>query len=63
MRQHNKEFKQFLFIALGRGSSAELETQLIIADKMKYLSVGSLDRSVKKLIILNKRIMALVKSL
>jgi four helix bundle protein len=35
-RNSPKEFKQFLFIALG--SAAELETQLIIAREIDYLS-------------------------
>ncbi len=35
-RQSNKEFVQFLYIALG--SNAELETQLLIAHNIGYLS-------------------------
>lgn len=35
-RQHNKEYRQFLYIALG--SCAELETQLTIAKELGYLS-------------------------
>ena len=34
-RFHNKEYKQFLFVALG--SCAELETQIEIATELKYL--------------------------
>jgi four helix bundle protein len=34
-RQHNKEFRQFLFIVLG--SCAELETQLTIAKELKFI--------------------------
>jgi len=33
MRRHNKEYKQFLYIALG--SLAELETQIIISKEIK----------------------------
>ena len=33
-RYHNKEYKQFLYIALG--SCAELETQIIIANELNY---------------------------
>jgi four helix bundle protein len=33
-RQHTKEYKQFLYIA--SGSCAELETQVIIAEKIGY---------------------------
>ena len=35
-RYHNKEYKQFLYIALG--SCAELETQIIIANKLDYIN-------------------------
>lgn len=35
-RYHNKEYKQFLYIALG--SSAELETQIIIANELDYVN-------------------------
>ena len=35
-RQTNKEFVQFLYISLG--SVAEVETQLIIADKLQYIA-------------------------
>ncbi len=35
-RFHNKEYKQFLYIALG--SCAELETQIEIASELKYIS-------------------------
>ena len=35
-RQHNKEYRQFLYIALG--SCAELETQLTIAKELGYIS-------------------------
>ena len=39
MRQHNKEYVQFLYVALG--SCAELETQLIISQKMNYVKQES----------------------
>ncbi len=34
-RYHNKEFRQFLYIALG--SCAELETQVIITKELNYI--------------------------
>ncbi len=34
MRRHNKEYKQFLYIALG--SLAELETQVILSEELKF---------------------------
>jgi len=35
----NKEYKQFLYIALG--SCAELETQIEIAKELKYINEGN----------------------
>ena len=35
-RYHDKEYKQFLYIALG--SCAELETQIAIAKNLKYIT-------------------------
>ncbi len=35
-RFHNKEYKQFLYIALG--SCAELETQVEVTSELKYIS-------------------------
>ncbi|MFH1856588.1 MAG: four helix bundle protein [Candidatus Omnitrophota bacterium] len=61
MRQYNKEFKQFLFIALG--SSAEAETQLIISSKLSYITKTKNDTLLKKIERLNKMIMTLIKCL
>jgi four helix bundle protein len=36
VRYHNKEYRQFLYVALG--SCAELETQIIVSLNQKYLS-------------------------
>lgn len=47
VRYHNKEFKQFLFIALA--SSAELETQLIVSNKLKYITRQKLDELSEKI--------------
>jgi len=49
-RQHTREFRQFLHIALG--SLAELDTQLVIAHRLKYLTsqdVAKLTESVTEL--------------
>ena len=56
-RNSEKDFARFLEIALG--STFELETQLIIASKRKYISEGSLEVTVKKLSSLQKRIYGL----
>ena len=46
-RNSNKEFVQFLSIAMG--SCAEVETLLIIAEKQKFLSIEDLETRVQKL--------------
>ena len=56
-RNSEKDFARFLEIALG--SAFELETQLIIASKIKYVSEESLYETVKKLSSLQKRIYGL----
>lgn len=60
-RQHKKEFKQFLFVALG--SLAELETQLIIAQKLDYLSKESLNQSLLEMDAIGKMTRGLIKKL
>ena len=47
-RFHNKEYKQFLYIALG--SCAELETQIEIAIELKYINEEKKKLYQKKLI-------------
>lgn len=46
-RYHNKEYKQFLYIALG--SAAELETQLIITRKLGYISNSSYEKTTNEI--------------
>jgi len=41
VRQHSKEYKQFLYISLG--SCAELDTQLIIAIRKNYVTKKKLE--------------------
>ena len=45
-RYHNKEYRQFLFIALG--SCAELETQLEISTNLKYMEKQTRDELIDK---------------
>ena len=61
MRFHNKEFKQFLFIALA--SSAEVETQLIISNRLKYITKQKFDELSEIMDKLNRMIMSLIKKL
>jgi four helix bundle protein len=51
-RNSPKEFKQFLTISLG--SAAELETQLIIANKVSYLTMEEFDSLISNLQIIMK---------
>ena len=56
-RNSEKDFARFLEIALG--SAFELETQLIIAERRKYISTAHVMESILKLTSLQKRISAL----
>ncbi len=60
-RSSNKEFRQFLFFALG--SCAEATTQLIIASKLKYINENKGKDLVEKINILSKMTMSLIKKL
>lgn len=60
-RQHTPEFKQFLYISLG--SLAELNTQLIIAKELGYLSDSVLVESETKVVELRKMINTLINRL
>lgn len=60
-RYHNKEYRQFLYIALG--SCAELETQIMIANELKYLEDNQLSVIIDELEIICKMIMNLIKKL
>src|SRR5690625_384965 len=60
-RQHKKEFIQFLAIA--RGSLAEVETQLILANRLNYLSKEKLNSLMEVQIEVNKMTTTLMKKL
>lgn len=60
-RQHSKEFKQFLSIALG--SLAELETQLILSKELNYLkekedikSLELIDHTIRMVVTLSRKL-------
>ena len=60
-RRHNKEYKQFLNISLG--SSAELETQIVIAKELEYIE-GSKEKELVELIDhISRMISNLIKKL
>ncbi|MEW6658887.1 MAG: four helix bundle protein [Thermodesulfobacteriota bacterium] len=60
-RNSAKEFRQYLAISLG--SLAELETQLIIAQKIGYINDGNLDPLLITIDVIRKMIKALSSSL
>ena len=60
-RYHNKEYKQFLYIAMG--SCAELETQIIIANELDYLNDTYKIEIIEKLTYICRMINQLIKKL
>jgi len=60
-RNSNKEFNNFLGIALG--SSCELETQVIIANRLNYLKEENLDSIVNSIDEIQKIIYSLKKTI
>ncbi|NQT27463.1 four helix bundle protein [candidate division KSB1 bacterium] len=60
-RYHNKEFKQFLYIALS--SAAELETQMIIANELNYITSSELETITQQIEQLNKMAHKLIQKL
>ncbi len=60
-RNSSKEFRQFMSIALG--SVAEVETQLIIAKAINYLTDGELNPLLDSLDIVKKMLKSLSKSI
>ncbi len=61
MRQSTKEFIQYLHISLG--SSAELETQLVIALKRNYVVPQAFEALQKEIDVEGRMLRALIKSL
>jgi len=60
-RQHNNEFKQFLYISLG--SCAELETQMIIAEELGYIDKGQTSQLFEELDYICRMTSNLIKTL
>lgn len=61
IRNHQKEFKQFLFISLS--SLAELETQLIIAKELGYIETIKHEAVLSDVDILGKQVRTLISKL
>ena len=60
-RKSKTEFKQFLYIALASG--AELETQIIIANNLKYLKEDKYEKMLEELNTIAKMLQGLIKSI
>jgi len=58
-RVYNKEYRQFLYIAIG--SCAELETQVIIANNLKYLDEANYNKISSEIEVICKMITNLIK--
>lgn len=61
MRNHKKEYIQFLYISLG--SNGEVITQLMIANRLKYISDDCLKDLKNKLNIIGKMLRKLIQGL
>jgi four helix bundle protein len=61
MRRHNKEYKQFLHIALG--SLAELETQIVISKELFFITTEHCTAVLSCIDELNKMTTGLIKCL
>lgn len=60
-RNHVNEFRQFLYIALGSG--AELETQLIIAKMLGFISDEKSQVLINELNSISRMLQGLIKSI
>ena len=60
-RFHNKEYRQFLRISLS--SCAELETQILIAESVNYISTEDISESLRLLDHIGRMLTKLIKSI
>jgi four helix bundle protein len=60
VRQHNREYKQFLYIALG--SCAELETQCIVSYEQRYIRKDTRDALLEEIDHESRMLMNMIKS-
>ncbi|MBN2590373.1 MAG: four helix bundle protein [Sedimentisphaerales bacterium] len=61
VRNHSKEYRQFLYIALG--SCAELDTQLILSRRRNYITENKLQDLAKDINHESRMLMSLIKKL
>ena len=60
-RNHSKEFKQFLYIALG--SASELDTLILISNKLELINNKNYEELFSKLTSISKMLQGLIKSI
>ena len=60
-RNHNKEFVQFLYIALS--SASEVDTQLRISENLKYIDKEKSNELLEELESISKMLQGLIKSI
>ena len=60
-RNHSKEFKQFLYIALG--SASELDTLILIVYELGYITQDRYNFIILKLASISKMLQGLIKSI
>lgn len=60
-RGHSKEYVRFLYIA--QGSLSEIETQIIISQKLKYISEVEFDSIISRVKVIQKQLSGLIKYL
>jgi four helix bundle protein len=60
-RQHTGEYRQFLYVALG--SAAELDTQMVIASELGYITKEELSRVEIDIVEIRRMIYALISHL
>lgn len=61
MRQHTNEYVQFLYIALG--SCGELDTQLIIARELEYISKETVSNLSEEVNHISRMVRNLIKGI
>ena len=59
-RNHKTEFRQFLYISLS--SAAELETQLIISERLSYILKNQNENLINKLNTISRMLQGLIKT-
>lgn len=60
-RQHTKEFRQFLYISLG--SLAEVDTQIVVAQELTYITAEEAHSLFQKITPLKKMLHSLINRL